>query len=947
MISREAVAVAVVAAPVLAAALLAIVPLRFVARVAVGCALPTGGLALGFAIAALAGDPSLRHGIAIDAAGGLLVGVTALVGFASVVVSPDYRSWLRGSIVAPARRIRFYFVLLYSFWAVLLAIPIAGNLGTAWLLVEASTAPSALLVGFSGKGRALEAGWKYLVLTSLGLAVALLGIVILTTGLPGGLGGLSWRELPHYASGPKPALVAYVLLLAGLAAKIGWAPVHNWLPDAHSEAPAPVSALLSAALLPSVLLVAWRSEQALAPVIGAGTVRSVLIGFGLASLAVAIPFLWRSLAWKRLLAYSSLEHMGVLALGIGFASPLALAGVAIHIAGHAVAKALGFYAATPLIGHEPRALAHGVTGIARTERKLGAILGISLGTLAGLPPSPLFASELLIVAGGFQAGRYWAAAVATLLLGLGFVGLYAFAARGDCRQGAQARRRADPRPARCGGAGRGLGSLARGAQRSRVVAPWNVSRRRPRKRAHVMEDGSYRLRIEEALADGWRFGGLHASLGGTLVRTLLVGPDGSTRLETVEADAGQTPSIVDLAPAADWDEREAHDLSGVRFSGHEPLRPLVEHDPELRRWTVPVHGRGPYQVAVGPIHAGVIESGHFRFHVVGDRILHLDPRLFYKHRGLERAAEGKTLAEGLAFAGRACAACSVANTLSYAHACEEALGLAATPELARARTILLELERTWNHLNDIAAMCAGAGLAAGNSLFAALTEQARRLNATLAGHRFLFGAIRVGGSDLELGQAEISAAREQLDSIRAQAASGSRALLFNSSFQDRLPGIGVVSSEAAHRLGTVGPAARASGIAADARTASTRLAYEGFEPVASARPEGDVRARFEQRSLELEQSIAILEGLLDGPVNTASAAAGDEQREIGVGRVESPRGATTCIVERSGDRVSRLRLRTGSYANWPSVAHAAADNLLPDFPLINKSFELCYACVDR
>ena len=185
---------------------------------------------------------------------------------------------------------------------------------------------------------------------------------------------------------PHTTLVAYLLLLAGLAAKIGWAPVHNWLPDAHSEAPPPVSALLSAALLPAVLLMAWRSEHALAPVVGQRTAQAVLIGFGLVSLAVAVPFLWRPMAWKRLLAYSSLEHMGVVALGIGFGTPLALAGVVIHIAGHAVAKALGFYAATPLLGHEPRAAGHAVTGIARTQRTLGTTLGISLATLAGLPP---------------------------------------------------------------------------------------------------------------------------------------------------------------------------------------------------------------------------------------------------------------------------------------------------------------------------------------------------------------------------------------------------------------------------------------------------------------------------------------------------------------------------------------------------------------------------------
>ncbi len=125
-----------------------------------------------------------------------------------------------------------------------------------------------------------------------------------------------------------------------------------------------------------------------------------------------MPFLWRSQAWKRLLAYSSLEHMGVIALGIGFGGPLALAGVAVHIVGHALAKALGFYAATPLLGHEPRAAGHAVGGIGRTQPALGASLGISLGALAGLPPSPLFVSEVLIVAGGFQVGRPWAAGAA-------------------------------------------------------------------------------------------------------------------------------------------------------------------------------------------------------------------------------------------------------------------------------------------------------------------------------------------------------------------------------------------------------------------------------------------------------------------------------------------------------------------------------------------------------
>ena len=425
MISREALATAVPAAPALAVALVLLAPTRAVATLARIAAVPTAALALALTVEALRapGDPVVGDWLVVDVAGALLVGVIGLVGLASVLVSQSHLDHARTSLVAPERRDRVYYAVLYAFWAILLAVPLAGNLGGAWLLVAATTAASALLVGFSGTGRALEAGWKYLVLTSLGLGVALLGIVLLAAGVPeGGLGALSWRELSGHASSDA-ALVAYLLLLAGMAAKIGWAPVHNWLPDAHSEAPPPVSALLSAALLPAVLLVAWRSEQALAPVIGARTAETVLVAFGLASLAVAIPFLWRSLPWKRLLAYSSLEHMGVIALGIGFATPLALAGVAVHIVGHAIAKALGFYAAGPLVALEPRAAERPATGLARGDPVLGATMGVSLGALAGLPPSPLFVSEVLIVAGGFQAGRPWAASATALLLALGFLGL--------------------------------------------------------------------------------------------------------------------------------------------------------------------------------------------------------------------------------------------------------------------------------------------------------------------------------------------------------------------------------------------------------------------------------------------------------------------------------------------------------------------------------------------
>jgi Ni,Fe-hydrogenase III large subunit len=465
----------------------------------------------------------------------------------------------------------------------------------------------------------------------------------------------------------------------------------------------------------------------------------------------------------------------------------------------------------------------------------------------------------------------------------------------------------------------------------------------------LLSTEAYREAVVAAIADGWGFASLHATSGkgGSAVTTLLTSPEGDIRLESADATAGAVPTIVDIAPAAGWDEREAHDLYGIRFDGHEPLRPLVEHDVPLTRFATPVHGADPYQIAVGPIHAGVIESGHFRFHVVGDLILHVDARLFYKHRGLERAAEGLALEDALPVVARSCAGCWVTNAVAYAQACEEALGLSPTPELARALTILLELERVWNTLNDIGAICAGVGLAAGTSRFAALVDDARRLNARLTGHRFLFGSVAVGGSALDLDHAGVVDARETLAQIRRESSRAWHALLFNGSFMDRMPDIGIVDAEAVHALGVVGVAARAAGVAEDVRAVSPRLSYEGFEPAGLRRPAGDVQARLEQRALELLPCLDILDRLLALPLRPAATVAGGPEARVGVGRVESPRGATSCVVERDGGRVARVRLRTGSYANWPAVAFAAAGNLLPDFPLINKSFELCYACVDR
>ncbi len=407
--------------PVLGALIVLVAPETQALAIGIAVAAVTTCVATVVAVSALLdpGRVDVAGPVLLDLPGAVMTGVAALVGLAAAIASPGY--------ARDRPRRRAYVVKLLAFWAVLLALPLADNIGVAWVLVEASTAVSALLVAFGGTPRALEAAWKYLVLTTIGLALALLGIVIVSAGLGDsvGLAALDWdslatttRLLDHDA-----ALVAYVLIIGGLAAKVGWAPAHNWLPDAHSQAPAPASALLSAVLLPEVLLVAWRTEVAFAPAIGGHAARAPFLIFGLASLVVAVPFLARAMPWKRLLAYSSLEHMGVVAIGIGAGSRLALIGAALHVVSHAVIKCVAFLAAIPLLAVQPDADSHPPGGIGRTGPRLGALLAVCLIALAGLPPSPLFASELLIAWGAVQGGQPWVAAALLFALALAFIGL--------------------------------------------------------------------------------------------------------------------------------------------------------------------------------------------------------------------------------------------------------------------------------------------------------------------------------------------------------------------------------------------------------------------------------------------------------------------------------------------------------------------------------------------
>ncbi len=427
----EALVLATVAAPLLGALATALPTTpRTTARANAAAALLTAALATALALVALldAHGSGRATWFVADAASGVFLLVIAAIGLLSALCLPRHLAGPAGGFFGRRDLHRPVYVAFHLFWGMLIALPLVANLAVAWLVVEATTAASALLVAATGRRGALEAGWKYLLLTTCGLTIALVGIVILFAALSDGAGTpatLDWSAIRAgaHALDDGTATVAAVLILVGLAAKIGWAPVHNWLPDAHSEAPPPVSALMSAALLPTVMLIAWRTRTALAPSGADEALTTLFLGFGLVSLAVAVPFLWRQMGLKRLLAYSSLEHMGVLALGIGFATPLAIAGVVVHLAGHARAKALGFYAAIPLLAADPALARRPAVGLPDANPAAASAVGVRLATLAGLPPSPLFASELLILAGGIAAGHLAVAAIAAGLLALGFLGL--------------------------------------------------------------------------------------------------------------------------------------------------------------------------------------------------------------------------------------------------------------------------------------------------------------------------------------------------------------------------------------------------------------------------------------------------------------------------------------------------------------------------------------------
>jgi Ni,Fe-hydrogenase III large subunit/Ni,Fe-hydrogenase III component G len=443
-----------------------------------------------------------------------------------------------------------------------------------------------------------------------------------------------------------------------------------------------------------------------------------------------------------------------------------------------------------------------------------------------------------------------------------------------------------------------------------------------------------------------------------------------TLVAAIPGDAPRYPSITPVVPAAHWLERELRDLLGVVPEGHPDPRPLVAHDgwprdayplrhdfvpPAEWSWEPrfafhPVEGDGVFEIPVGPIHAGIIEPGHFRFSSVGESVLKLDLRLGWTYRGLETLAHGANVTRGLELAEHTCGLCALSNALAYCQAVEELTDTAVPPRARALRSLAGELERLYNHAGTLGHLLNSIAYVVGAAEAYRLKEILQQVNEALFGHRFLRGVCVPGGVQRDLEDAHQHWLRGVLAAVRADLEALTRSVLANAAVVDRLAGSGVLAREVALDLGAVGPAARASGVARDVRRDHPYAFYRDLDFQVPAREEGDALARLRVHVDEMHESLTIVEQMLlrlpGGSL--AQHLGGLPAGRWGVGMVESPRGRVVHWV-RAGARgaVDDWRVRSASHAVWPAVAVAMLGGVVPDFPLVNKSFNLCYACVDR
>ena len=412
-------------------------------------------------------------------------------------------------------------------------------------------------------------------------------------------------------------------------------------------------------------------------------------------------------------------------------------------------------------------------------------------------------------------------------------------------------------------------------------------------------------------------------------------------------------------------EREIHDLFGIEAVDHPDTRPLVRHSfwpagyfPLLKDAAppenfdddgtpfpfLPVGGEGVYEIPVGPVHAGIIEPGHFRFSVVGETVIDLKIRLYFTHKGTEKLFEGRAPADGVELAERISGDSTIGHTLAYCQALEALAGCEVPARARYLRVILLEMERIYNHVADFGAICNDTGFAAAHSHCFRIRERLLRLNKRLTGNRLLRGGVVPGGVGYDL-PADLGLAAE-LASVIADFNEVVEISMDNTMLTDRLEGTGHLAIQTATDHGVLGYVARASGIDIDARRDHPFAAYAHLEFKVPVFESGDVQARAMMRVEEARESVKLIQqALTQMPDGAIAAPLGKLPAwEPAFSVVEGWRGAIIHWVMADDEgKLYRVKVKDPSFVNWPALSFAQLKNIVPDFPLINKSFNQSYS----
>jgi len=489
----------------------------------------------------------------------------------------------------------------------------------------------------------------------------------------------------------------------------------------------------------------------------------------------------------------------------------------------------------------------------------------------------------------------------------------------------------------------------------------------------VLGAPGFRKACETARSAGYRLVALWGSDesargAGFAVHATLVVKEGLLWLSLpLVRGAPRYPSLSDLYPEADRMQRAVHDLLGIEAEGAPDTRKWLRHaawreeDFPLRKDFhaaaeageaadgypfVRVEGEGVHEIPVGPVHAGVIEPGHFRFSVVGEKVLRLEERLGYKHKGIEKRFESMSVEDAARLAGRVSGDSTVAYAWAYAMAAEGVSATEPPPRALALRAILLEIERIANHLGDLGYLGNDVSFSFGFFQFWRLKEQLLRLNAELFGHRYAMDVVVPGGVARDLDSPGAERLAQSLDAMRGEVETLRAIYDEHAGAQDRFIHTGEISAVLAERMGLTGFAGRASGLLRDLRVDFPAPPYERLQVRLASHVRGDVAARVVVRFDELFESVRLARALLTelppGPVRVALGPVPANSR--GIGWVEGWRGEVLLALETGADGgLHRVHPHDPSWQNWPLLERAVLGNIVPDFPLINKSFNLSYS----